>query len=287
MLAGARSAVNLHQQQSDDHGDVADGIGGKAPAFSDSCHQNSGYGWTDDARAVEHRGIQRDGVHQIFFADHVDEEGLAAGDIEGVHHSEEGREHEDMPYLDASGQRERSQNSREDHGSGLSGDDEPLAIDAVGGDSSQGSDDENGKLTGEADASQQERRVRHSIDEPCLGHGLHPGADQGDELSAEKELKVAVAQGAQGCDPFRLWRRFRLRYCGRSGRGILLSGHSSKLSSRTFSHLSDHGNQREGPEMSSIEFFVAAGVRTVYFQRQFPQAGWVTDLQLPGRFDPR
>jgi hypothetical protein len=31
---------------------------------------------------------------------------------------------------------------------------------------------------------------------------LHPGAGQGDKLSAEEELKVAVTQGAQGCGQF-------------------------------------------------------------------------------------
>ena len=124
----ARSAVHMHQHQTDDDGDVADGIGGKAPAFADFRHQNSGDGGADDARTVEHRGIQGDGVHQIFFADHVNEEGLASGNIEGVDDSEQGREHKDVPDLDASGQRKDSQNAGENHGGGLSGDDEPLRL---------------------------------------------------------------------------------------------------------------------------------------------------------------
>ena len=41
----------------------------------------------------------------------------------------------------------------------------------------------------------------HAVDEPRLGRGLHPGAGEREELSAEEELEVAVAQSAQGCGP--------------------------------------------------------------------------------------
>ncbi len=208
-FAGTWCAVHAHQRQADDHGDVADRIGGKAPAFSNFRHQNSGDGWADDARAIEHRGIQRDGVHQILFADHVDEEGLTAGNVERVDHSKRSRQHEDVPHVDAPGQGEERQNAREDHGSGLSGDHQALAIDAVGGDTSERSGEENRNLAGKADAAQQQRGSRHAVDQPRLGHGLHPGADKRDELSAEEELKVAVAQGAQGHGPFRQARLIR------------------------------------------------------------------------------
>ena len=96
----------MHHCQADDHGDVAYGVGGKAPAFAHLCHQNSGDRRADDARSIEHRGIQRDGVHQVLFADHVDEERLTSGNIESVHHSEQSCEHEDVPNLHAPAQRE-------------------------------------------------------------------------------------------------------------------------------------------------------------------------------------
>jgi hypothetical protein len=57
-------------------------------------------------------------------------------------------------------------------------------------------------------------------------------------LSAEEELEIAVAQGTQGCGPFRRGRGFRAPFYSR-GRIFLLS-HSS----RSFSHLGDNGNRR-------------------------------------------
>src|ERR1700676_162261 len=77
-------ALHSHHQQSDDYGDVAHAIGEETPAFSDLRDQNSSNGRTDDAGAVEHGRVQGDGVHQIFFTYHVDEEGLAAGNVEGI-----------------------------------------------------------------------------------------------------------------------------------------------------------------------------------------------------------
>ena len=116
------------------------------------------------------------------------------------------------------------QNAGEDHGSGLGGDHQALAIDAVGGNASERSYEEDRNLAGKADAAQQQGGFRHAVDEPGLGYGLHPGADERDELSAEEELKIAVAEGAQGCGPFRQARRFCKRVFSRGG--IFLFSHS-------------------------------------------------------------
>ena len=77
---------------------------------------------------------------------------------------------------EAAAQREPGQDPREDHGRGLGGDYEALTIDAVGGDSSEGSEEKDGDLAGKADGSQQQRGSRKTVDEPCLGYALHPGA---------------------------------------------------------------------------------------------------------------
>src|SRR5437588_2819258 len=110
-----------------------------------------------------------------------------------------------MARLNAADECQEGENSSENHGADLGRNHQALAIDAVGGDSSEGSKEEDGNLAGKANASQQQRRLRHAVDEPRLGNTLHPGAGQGDKLSAEEELEVAVTQGAEGCGPF--WRR--------------------------------------------------------------------------------
>ena len=77
-------------------------------------------------------------------------------------------------------------------------DHDPLAVVAVGNDASDGRHDEDRNLAGKSDRPQQQRRTGHAIDQPGLGHGLHPGADQRDELTGEEQLEIPVPQGAHG-----------------------------------------------------------------------------------------
>ena len=46
--------LHAHHQEADDHSDIAHCIGEETPPFSDLSNQNSGNGWTNDARPVEH-----------------------------------------------------------------------------------------------------------------------------------------------------------------------------------------------------------------------------------------
>src|SRR5208282_4515203 len=105
--------------------------------------------------------------------------------------------------------------------------------------------EEDGNLAGKTDTSEQQGGFRHAVDEPGLGYGLHPGSDERDKLSAEEELKVAVAQGAQCSGPFRKARRFPSRFFSRVG--IWRRSHAF----RTFSHLGDDGNRQDSFESES------------------------------------
>ena len=277
------AAVYAHQQQSDNHGDVADGVGCKAPAFADFRDQDSGDGGANDARAIEHRRVESDGVHQVFLADHVDQEGLASGDVEGVDHAEQSGKDKDVRDLDAVGQGEPGEDSGEDHGSDLGGDDEALAIDAVGGDASKGSDEKDRNLAGEAYATEQQRGSREAVDEPCLGYGLHPGANEGDELSAEEELEISMAQGAQSGGPLREGSGFGIPFF--SDKGVLFV---CRHASRTFSHPENDGNPlglvgRTGGNRSRHCFI--ADVFT--WKADFHRLAGVTFLELPGGLVPR
>ena len=128
---------HLHQQQAGDDRDVADGVGEEAPALADAGHQDAGDRRADHARGVEHRGVQGDGVDQVFAAHHLHEEGLPRGDVEGVDHPEQRRQHEDVPDLHGAGQRQDGQDERQQHGGRLGGDDHAVAAEAVGHDAAQ------------------------------------------------------------------------------------------------------------------------------------------------------
>ena len=79
----------------------------------------------------------------------------------------------------------------------LGADDHALAIESVGGDSAQGRDQKYRDLAGESHRPQLQGGAGQAIDQPGLCNTLHPGADQGDELSAEEKLEVTVAQGSE------------------------------------------------------------------------------------------
>lgn len=91
-------------------------------------------------------------------------------------------------------ERQGGEHQGEDHGRGLSGDDNPLPIGPVGSNSSEGREKKHRDLAGEADGTQQQPGSREFVDEPGLSHRLHPCAHQRNELSAEKQLEITVPQ---------------------------------------------------------------------------------------------
>ena len=89
--------LHPHHEQSDDHGDVANGVNGEAPALANLCDEDSGYSRPYYPRPVKHGRVERDGIHQILFADHVHEERLAARNVERVDYAKQRRQHENLP----------------------------------------------------------------------------------------------------------------------------------------------------------------------------------------------
>src|SRR5258708_37668105 len=60
-------------------------------------------------------------------------------------------------------------------------------------------------LAGETEHAQHSHRTGQLINEPLLRRGLHPRANQRDELSNDEKLKVAVLQGAKSCRQLWNW----------------------------------------------------------------------------------
>ena len=97
--ARASLASTSHHEQRADHRHVADRVQQKAPALADSRDDQAGDAGTDDPRAVQHRGVQRDRVDDVVAVDHLDEERLPRRDVERVGDAEQRRQHEDVPDL--------------------------------------------------------------------------------------------------------------------------------------------------------------------------------------------
>ena len=94
-----------------------------------------------------------------------------------------------------------SKDERQDHRCDLRPDHDSLPIAAICGDASDRRHQEHWDLAGETDGSQQQTRARLAINQPGLCNRLHPRADQGNKLTAEEELEIAVAQGPSGSLP--------------------------------------------------------------------------------------
>ena len=168
--------AHSHHQQARDHRDIAEALA-ESTTFADLRHQNSGDRRAHDARAVEHGRVQSDGVHQIFFAHHIHQEGLPRRNVECIHHSEKRRQHEDVPYPDDACKRKHCKYQRQNHGRNLGPDHDPLAVEAIGDDAAQRRHQKDWNLAGESRRAQQQGRAGQAINQPCLCDALHPCAN--------------------------------------------------------------------------------------------------------------
>ena len=80
---------------------------------------------------------------------------------------------------------------------GLGGDDNVIAAAPVRHHAANRGQQENRDLPGKTHQPEQQRRARQPVNQPGLRHGLHPGADQGNNLAAEKQPVIPVAEGAE------------------------------------------------------------------------------------------
>ncbi len=149
-----RRGVHLHHHQSGNDRNVADAIREKTPAFAQPRHQHARDRRPNHPGTVEHGRIQRDGIHQIFFAHHVHQKRLAARDIECVHHAQQRRQHEYVPHLHSVREGQRRQHERQQHRRDLARDDHMLAVAAIRDNPPEGGEQEDRNLAGESDRPQ-------------------------------------------------------------------------------------------------------------------------------------
>ena len=90
------------------------------------------------------------------------------------------------PHLHDVEQREPGERERQQHGGDLRGDHDAMAAVAVGHQAANRGEQKHGNLAGKIDRTEQRRRPGQPVDQPGQGHGLHPGADQRNNLAEEK-----------------------------------------------------------------------------------------------------
>jgi hypothetical protein len=153
----ARARLQPHRQQPRQDRQVADAVEEEAPSLTHRRHEHPRDRRPNDPGAVDQRRVQRDRVHQVGLADHIDQERLPRRDIERVDDPHQCRQGEDLPHLDLAGERQRGQHERQRHRSGLRGDDDPMPVPDVGQGTAERGQQEHGELARKTDKTEQDR----------------------------------------------------------------------------------------------------------------------------------
>lgn len=135
--------------------------------------------------------------HEVVFACHLDDEGLARGHVQRGGEPVESCQHRHVPILHVAGPRESREDERLDHECRLGADDESALRDAVGDGAGHEREAEHRSELERADEPELEGGVGQLKDEPRLPHALHPGPDEGNQLPRKEQAKVSVIECAQ------------------------------------------------------------------------------------------
>ena len=197
----------VHGRERDEHRREARGVDGKRGAGAERPDRQAGNGRADDARRIEHRRVEGDRVSDVAAPDDLDHEALADGHVDRIGGAEEQCQDDDHPDLDDAGQREHGEDRGENHHHRLHDEDRLAFRQCVREDAAEQPEDHHRDELGGGDHAEPQRIVGELENQPGLGNLLHPGPDQRDELAAEEQLVVAVAEGAQPPDGVNRHRR--------------------------------------------------------------------------------
>ncbi len=189
--------LDAHQKQRYEHGDKTEAIEKETPTFANPHDRETSDGGANNAGTIKDGRVKSNRVRQILFANHLNEEGLAYGDVEGIDDADQERDDDEMPLLDEVREGKHRQEKSEDHRAGLRDDDASVAIVAIADVATHPSQEKHGDLIGETEDAEHGYGTGEAIDKPLLSSGLHPGADQGNELTDNEKLKVAVLKGTK------------------------------------------------------------------------------------------
>ena len=128
----SRPRRDSHDEQRRDHREIADAVDEEAPALADRGDHQTGDRRTDQARAVVHRRVDRDGVAEIIaIVHHLHEKRLPAGHVERVDQPLQRAERDDFPERDQMREGQRRERERLDRASRLRPHQQLPAIEAL------------------------------------------------------------------------------------------------------------------------------------------------------------
>ena len=179
-------ALDAHHQKRHKYGDKAETIDEKAPAFAEPHDREAGDGGADDACTIKYGRVQGNRVGEVFPSHHVHEKRLADGYVERVHNTDQKCDHDEMPLSNQVSQREKREQEGQHHGARLRDDDAHVAVVAVADVAAQPCKKKHRYLIRESEDAQHGHGAGQFVDQPLLGGGLHPCADQRNQLADDE-----------------------------------------------------------------------------------------------------
>jgi hypothetical protein len=200
-IIGPRSPLGnpleLHKQQAPQHGEEAQAVHKKAEGRARGADEQARDRGAHRAGSVKDGRVHGYRIHEIFFADHLDDECLACWHVYGVYHAQKRSEDQDVPVLDHAREVEQGQRKGEEHQGGLGKNDYfPLGEIIDEGPRKEREEQHGQKLQG-GDYAKLEGRMGHLQHEPRLSHVLHPRSDEGHELPGKEKSEISVPQRAE------------------------------------------------------------------------------------------
>ena len=170
----------------------------------------------DQPRHVDHGGVERDGVAEVALVfDHLDEEGLTAGHVEGVDEALQDAEREDLADGDALARVSAASASDCTAARACVQTRTVRRFQRSTQTPAKGASRKVGIWPAKPTMPSSQRGAGEPIDQPAGGEPGHPGADQGDALAGEEEAEVGCAERPPGMgDATGMvagWRRVRRR----------------------------------------------------------------------------
>jgi hypothetical protein len=136
-------------------------------------------------------------VRQILRPDHLDEKRLSRRHVERAHEADAERERDQDRDGHGVPPHEHAEAECEQHEERLRDEEHRAPREPIRDGPRDRREEEDREVARERDLADVERTLLEAVDEPALGHALHPEADERRSLPHDEEAKVPVAQGRE------------------------------------------------------------------------------------------
>ena len=210
-IAALMHRRNADDGESDDHRDERDAIHqkteGRAPQGEDQSAQRG----TDHPRQIELHRVHGDGVRHVLPPNEQGQQRDVSRTAERLRAAGEKRQHEDVPHLHGVCVDQRRQHERERHLQILREQHDLAPLQAVGNHAAEEREEQHRPGGQKSIDAEEQRGIRHGVDEPALGQRLHECARGGREGAEPQQTEIAIVKCAEGAmkDARRGRRRFR------------------------------------------------------------------------------